>query len=187
MKALTGINKKLFSHLNIDEEDPAWEKFTKFEFSKKKIFSNNKVYFVEEGLVRKFYIKEIADMDQEISADFYFPGEVFVVGEDTKEKPSEVFFESINKGFAWEIGLDEVKDMFAVNPECRFVQNYFLSRKLNAAMKREMLLLKNTPQDLYKYLLKNKSHYIKHIPLKYLASYIGITPISLSRIRKRIN
>jgi len=54
-------------------------------------------------------------------------------------------------------------------------------------MKREMLLLKNTPQDLYEYLLKSKPHYIQHIPLKYLASYIGITPISLSRIRKRIN
>ncbi|MEF9479057.1 hypothetical protein OWR28_16205 [Chryseobacterium sp. 1B4] len=76
--------------------------------------------------------------------------------------------------------------MFALNPHCRFVKNYYLSRKLNAAMKREMLLLKNTPQDLYEYLLKNKPHYIQNIPLKYLASYIGITPISLSRIRKRI-
>lgn len=184
---MAGIDKKLFSHLNIKEEDPAWERFSKLEFSKKKKFSDNKVYLVEQGLVRKLYTKEILDIDQEISADFYFPGDIFVVGKNSGEKSSDVVFESIDKGFAWEISLDEVKEMFAVNPECRFVQNYYLSRKLNAAMKREMLLLKNTPQDLYEYLLKNKPDYIKYIPLKYLASYIGITPISLSRIRKRIN
>lgn len=184
---MTGINKNLFSHLNMDGEDPAWEKFAKLEFSRKKIFSDNKVYLVEQGLVRKFYIKEVSDLDQEICADFYFPGDVFVVGDSSKEKTSYAVFESIDKGLAWEIELDEVKEMFTLNPDCRFVQNYYLSKKLNAAMKREMLLLKNTPQDLYEYLLKSKPHYIKHIPLKYLASYIGITPISLSRIRKRIN
>lgn len=184
---MTSINKKLFSHLNIEEEDPAWEKFEKLVFSRKKIFSDNKVYFVEEGLVRKFYTKEGSDIDQEISADFYFPGDVFVVGTNAKDKMAEAVFQSIDKGFVWEIGLDEVKEMFAINPECRFVQNYYLNKKLNAALKREMLLLKNTPQDMYEYLLKRKPHYIQHIPLKYLASYIGITPISLSRIRKRIN
>lgn len=184
---MKGINKNLFSHLNIDGEDPAWEKFAQLQFSKKNIFSDNKVYLVEQGLVRKFYIKEAADIDQEISVDFYFPGDVFVVGDGHKEQSSEAVFESIDKGLAWEIELDEVKEMFTVNPDCRFVQNYYLSKKLRAAMNREMLLLKNTPQDLYEYLLKNKPHYIRHIPLKYLASYIGITPISLSRIRKRIN
>lgn len=183
---MTGIDKTLFSNLNMDGEDPAWEKFAKLEFSRKKIFSDNKVYLVEQGLVRKFYIKEISDLYQEISVDFYFPGDVFVVGDSSKEKKSEAVFESIDKGLAWEIELDEVKEMFTMNPTCRFVQNYYLSRKLNAAMKREMLLLKNTPQNLYEYLLASKPHYIKHIPLKYLASYIGVTPISLSRIRKRI-
>ncbi len=184
---MTSNNKKLFSHLNIEEEDPAWGKFEKLMFSRKKIFSDNRVYLVEEGLVRKFYTKEGSDIDQEISADFYFPGDVFVVGTNAKDKMAEAVFQSIDKGFVWEIGLDEVKEMFAINPECRFVQNYYLNKKLNAALKREMLLLKNTPQDMYEYLLKHKPHYIQHIPLKYLASYIGITPISLSRIRKRIN
>lgn len=177
------INKKLFTHLNVDDNDPVWEKFTGVEFQKKNIFSDHKAYLLEDGLVRKYYINSTSETDTEVCADFYFPGDIFTVG----EKGSDAVYESINSGLAWEISLDEVKEMFAVNPECRFVQNYYLSRKLSAALKREMLLLKNTPQDLYEYLLKNKPHYIQNIPLKYLASYIGITPISLSRIRKRIN
>lgn len=176
------INKKLFSHLNVEDGDPVWEKLIKVEFSKKNIFPDYKAYLLEDGLVRKYYLHNTSDTDTQICAEFYFPGDIFTVGGDG----SEGIYESINKGLAWEITMDEVKEMFAVNPDCRFVQNYYLSRKLNAAMKREMLLLKNSPQDLYEYLLKNKPHYIQNIPLKYLASYIGITPISLSRIRKRI-
>ncbi|MET3035735.1 hypothetical protein ABXT08_06520 [Chryseobacterium sp. NRRL B-14859] len=182
--ALVNINKKLFSHLNVEDDDPVWEKFTEVGFSKKNIFPDNKAYLVEDGLVRKYYINTTSDVDVEVSADFYFPGDIFTVG---KKGTDDAIYESLDKGLAWEITLDEVKKMFTINPHCRFVQNYYLSRKLNAAMKREMLLLKNTPQDLYEYLLKNKPHYIQNIPLKYLASYIGITPISLSRIRKRIH
>ncbi|REC50296.1 Crp/Fnr family transcriptional regulator [Chryseobacterium pennipullorum] len=176
------INKKLFAHLNVEDHDPVWEKFAEVEFSKKTVFPDKKAYLVEDGIVRKYYISSTSEIETEICAEFYFPGDIFTV----EEKGSDAVYESLNKGLAWEITLDEVKEMFAFNPHCRFVQNYYLSRKLNAAMKREMLLLKNTPQDLYEYLLKNKPHYIQNIPLKYLASYIGITPISLSRIRKRI-
>ncbi|MGH1517755.1 Crp/Fnr family transcriptional regulator [Chryseobacterium sp. JK1] len=176
------INKKLFSHLNVEDDDPIWEKFARVEFSKKNLFPDNKAYLVEDGLVRKYYLHTPSDIDTEICAEFYFPGDIFIVDHND----SEGIYESINQGLAWEISLDEVKEMFVINPGCRFVQNYYLSSKLNAAMKREMLLLKNTPQDMYEYLLKHKPHYIQNIPLKYLASYIGITPISLSRIRKRI-
>ncbi|AZB33261.1 Crp/Fnr family transcriptional regulator [Chryseobacterium bernardetii] len=179
---MANINKKLFSHLNVEDNDPVWERFAEVEFSKKNIFSDNKAYLLEDGLVRKYYISGSSDIDTEVCAEFYFPGDIFTVGNNG----SEGIYESISSGLAWEITLAEVKEMFTVNPECRFVQNYYLSRKLHAAMKREMLLLKNTPQDLYEYLLANKPHYIQNIPLKYLASYIGITPISLSRIRKRI-
>lgn len=179
---MASINKKLFSHLNVEDNDPVWEKFAEVEFSKKNIFPDRKAYLVEDGLVRKYYINSSSEIDTEVCAEFYFPGDIFTVGNNG----SEGIYESISSGLAWEITLDEVKEMFMMNPECCFVQNYYLSRKLNAAMKREMLLLKSTPQDLYEYLLENKPHYIQNIPLKYLASYIGITPISLSRIRKRI-
>ena len=49
-----------------------------------------------------------------------------------------------------------------------------------------MFRLSLSPEEKYKYLLKNEPHIIQTIPLKYIASYIGITPQALSRIRKRI-
>ena len=53
-------------------------------------------------------------------------------------------------------------------------------------LNKEMFRLSLSPEEKYKYLLKNEPHIIQTIPLKYIASYIGITPQALSRIRKRI-
>ena len=55
------------------------------------------------------------------------------------------------------------------------------------AANRKIALLTHTAEELYLMLFKEHLHLIKHIPLKYLASYIGITPQALSRIRKRIS
>jgi CRP-like cAMP-binding protein len=48
-------------------------------------------------------------------------------------------------------------------------------------------LLFKTPEELYLQLIKEKPHFIERIPLKYIASYLGVTPEALSRIRKRVS
>ena len=45
--------------------------------------------------------------------------------------------------------------------------------------------IKNTPQQRYEELLKEYPDIIQRVPQHYIASYLGITPVSLSRIRKR--
>lgn len=54
-----------------------------------------------------------------------------------------------------------------------FYQRLFLSR------------IKNTPQQRYEELLKEYPTIVQRVPLHYIASYLGITPVSLSRIRNR--
>lgn len=44
---------------------------------------------------------------------------------------------------------------------------------------------KNTPQQRYEELLKEYPNIIQRVPQHYIASYLGITPVSLSRIRNR--
>jgi hypothetical protein len=53
--------------------------------------------------------------------------------------------------------------------------------------KRELSLLTKTAEERYYSLFKYQPKLIKEIPLKYIASYIGITPQALSRIRSRIS
>ena len=53
-------------------------------------------------------------------------------------------------------------------------------------MQREAQFLLQSPEEIYLNLLEKDPKLIQNIPLKYIASYIGITPQALSRIRKRI-
>ena len=52
--------------------------------------------------------------------------------------------------------------------------------------KREQSLLNLTAQQHYVSLFKERSELLSVVPLKYISSYIGVTPQALSRIRKRI-
>jgi CRP-like cAMP-binding protein len=45
--------------------------------------------------------------------------------------------------------------------------------------------IKDTPRERYEELIINHPEIIKRVPQHYIASYLGITPISLSRIRNR--
>jgi hypothetical protein len=47
-------------------------------------------------------------------------------------------------------------------------------------------LLKDMPQQRYKALLDETPKIIQRVPLQYIASYLGITPVSLSRIRNKL-
>lgn len=51
---------------------------------------------------------------------------------------------------------------------------------------RLLTFITQTPEERYASLLENSPRVLQHIPQYYVASYLGITPVSLSRIRKRI-
>ena len=53
-------------------------------------------------------------------------------------------------------------------------------------MKHFLSFIKDTPEQRYLNLLKEKPHIIKRVPQQYIATYLGITPVSLSRIRNRL-
>jgi hypothetical protein len=52
---------------------------------------------------------------------------------------------------------------------------------------RELSFLTETAEERYLHLIEKDKTLLQNVPLKYIASYIGITPQALSRIRKRIN
>ncbi|HRV32669.1 MAG TPA: Crp/Fnr family transcriptional regulator, partial [Candidatus Paceibacterota bacterium] len=62
--------------------------------------------------------------------------------------------------------------------------NYLFKRFINYA---ELFLsrIKDSPKERYEDLVKNYPDIIKRVPQHYIASYLGITPVSLSRIRNK--
>ena len=62
-----------------------------------------------------------------------------------------------------------------------------VEKLLEKKVKRELSLLTNSPKERYLNLLKEQPKLLQYIPQKYLATYLGIVPETLSRIRKRIS
>jgi hypothetical protein len=62
-----------------------------------------------------------------------------------------------------------------------------MANQLFAAKQRLMDITTKSAAERYLMLLNSKPEVIKQAPLKYIASYLGITDTSLSRIRKEIN
>lgn len=163
----------------------------KREFAKKSIFLGigqieNYISFIEKGKVRLFIPKE--DDEKEITFGFSFQGE-FISAYDSflTQTPSLYQLETLSETTLWSISYDDLQEVYK-NTLIGNTIGRFISEKLFLLKsKREQSLLIETSEQRYLNLFKDRPNLIKQIPLKYIASYIGVTPQALSRIRKRIS
>ncbi|CAM2814019.1 Crp/Fnr family transcriptional regulator [Pseudoalteromonas distincta] len=73
------------------------------------------------------------------------------------------------------------------NSEWVDIKNQLVAQQLIFKEAKEAFLLLNSPEQRYRYLLLKKQHWLAQLSLTEVAMYIGISAISLSRIRKRLN
>lgn len=180
------LDKHIFSKkYPIDTYGEIWNKLTALHFTKKTILPVDILCFLEKGTIRKLITPEEADPEQSISIDFYLEGDIFTAKADN-EIERQFTYQPISKGVLWYIDMREVRRLFLESKLCSTTQKVFLEEQLRAKALREIQLLQTAPREMYLYLLKNKPEFIQQVPLKYLASYIGITPQALSRIRRQI-
>ncbi|MDA8957264.1 Crp/Fnr family transcriptional regulator, partial [bacterium] len=74
-----------------------------------------------------------------------------------------------------------------INPKFAIIERYIVNKIVIDKTERLRSLITDTPDERYLKLLEKKQYLVQNIPLKILASYIGITPESLSRLRKRLS
>lgn len=139
-------------------------------------------YLVLKGCVRSYYIVD----GEEINAAFYIENEPFVPVSYIKNKPSEYYIECL-EDCVLSIGRVERTEKF-LSAYPRFIPLYrkisddFSTNQLVSADKYRNL----SPEEHYLELRKLKPNLLERIPQYHLASYLGIKPQSLSRIRKRL-
>jgi CRP-like cAMP-binding protein len=145
--------------------------------------TENYLTFVEKGIVR-FWTEQ---KEKEITFAFLFENS-FMSAYDSfiTQTPSSYNVEALVETILWSISHAALQELYntttAGNRIGRLAAEGLYIRK----SKREISLLKDSAEQRYLNLFKENPHFLQHIPLKYLASYIGITPQALSRIRKRI-
>jgi CRP-like cAMP-binding protein len=143
----------------------------------------NYLSFIEEGVIRFYIPKDENDM----TFTFAF-GNGFVSAYDSflTRSPSIYHVETLTKTILWRLKYDDLQTIYSETTVGNAIGRHASEDLFIRKSKRELSLLNNTAEERYLKLFTEQPNLIQQIPLKYIASYIGITPQALSRIRKRI-
>lgn len=145
---------------------------------------SNEVGFVLEGMLRHFYTKQ----GEEKTTYFYFENH-FISSyiSCVTHKPSLVTIEALSGCTLVVFPYDKMNGLFKENMTWQKFGRLLAEYLAFCLEERMVSLLINSPEERYLALLEgNEKKIIKRIPQHYIASYLGITRVSMSRIRNRI-
>jgi CRP-like cAMP-binding protein len=185
------IRKQLetFSPMSQSDWDYFSSKLQCVSFQKKDIIlkkgqTENYLSFVEKGTLRMY----IPKIENDLTFGFVFQNQ-FISAYDSflTQTPCNYQVEALSETILWRISHSDLNDIY-INTKIgneigrKNAESLFLIKS-----SREMSLLNLNAKERYEELFLERPQLIKEIPLKYIASYIGITPQALSRIRNQIS
>ncbi|WP_448635449.1 Crp/Fnr family transcriptional regulator [Pedobacter panaciterrae] len=140
------------------------------------------MYFIEKGCLRTW----VNNDGKEITTQFFFENDsVSSIESFRANQPSLYSIESLEPCILQTISQKDFKTVVENTPGIKAVFEEHLLKRLLQGQKLFYSYLKNTPQQRYKELIENYPHIVQRVPQHYIASYLGITSVSLSRIRNR--
>jgi len=140
-------------------------------------------YFIKEGCFRLWFNNKGKD----VTFQFFFENQAVSSMESFRTgEPSLFSIESIEPSVVYVISKRNYEKIFLADPLYNAFLNEIIFKRLSHYAGLFMSYIKNTPEERYREMLKNSPHIIKRVPQRYIASYLGITSVSLSRIRNRV-
>ncbi len=156
--------------------------YAKGSFLLKEGQTSKESYLVLQGCVRSYYLKD----GNEINIDFFLENDPIIPVSYNKNTPSEYFIECLEDSMLSTGSIERTDEFLKAHPRfeplCRMINGDMLATK-QVSMDRFRNL---TPEEHYLEIRKVKPEWLERIPQYHLASYLGIKPQSLSRIRKRL-
>ena len=138
-------------------------------------------FWVESGLLRLFYIdSEGRESNKNFHAEDAF---IWPVTEVLRHEPAAFFIAALGPAAAWCLPHAALEAAVAQLPSWTALQLHALAGLLDDKMRREQTFLQCTARERYEALLRERPEWTERIPLRHLASYLGMTDVSLSRLR----
>jgi CRP-like cAMP-binding protein len=141
------------------------------------------LYFVHTGVLRGYYLKEGAEHTCNFFFSPYMMTDVHSVREDG---PTIMNVQALKDAECYEADFVALEQLALQNP--RLLRVFFMMYEFlfQQSIKRQISFVYDTPRERYMKLFKERPEVIAAIPQHYIASYLGIQPETLSRIRKKI-
>ena len=148
------------------------------------ILKNNKVckhiFFVKSGFIRIFYYKKGKEITEWLSSE---KGFFFSITSYFKQTPSHLVIKCLEDSEIIRIDRKGFTSLISKNLEVANLFIKMLSEALILSQKRMESIQFETAKQRYKNLLKSEPEILQRVPLQHIASFLGITSETLSRIR----
>lgn len=141
------------------------------------------IYFVKEGVARIYYLKD----ENEVTEYFAFENDLIVRAESLfTGKPSMKAIQALEETVFIGIPAEQLFSLFDQFPEIeRLFRKVIEQAYVNTVNRMESIQF-HSAEERYNQLLNERPDLVRRISLKHIASYLGITQVSLSRIRAAI-
>ncbi|MCR9056941.1 MAG: Crp/Fnr family transcriptional regulator [Rhodobacteraceae bacterium] len=140
-------------------------------------------YFVESGCLRLWH----NDEGKDVSLKFFLQEELCASLQSFhQELPSKYGLETIAPSVVRVCTKQDLRNFMEQSPAFR---EYVDSVMVHCMANYQDLFadrISNSPEDRYQFLIEREPEVLNTVPLHYIASYLGITPVSLSRIRRKL-
>jgi CRP/FNR family transcriptional regulator, anaerobic regulatory protein len=178
----------LFISLDKSEEDIFVSKLVVKNFKKKELILQEGdvckyAYFINSGCLRYYYNVD----GKENTAQFFFENgwytdyDSFLTGKSTKQN-----IETLEKSELLLISSKNLQQLYIEIPKFERFGRIMAENAFLGIRQRNEMLENQTAEERYLTLMNERPKVFERIPQHYIASYLGIKPPSLSRIRKRI-
>ncbi len=144
----------------------------------------NDYFFLEQGFMRAYTFDTEGN---EVTTNFYGRNSiVFEVASYIKRTPSRENIQALTDCFGWKGNYTNLQNLFHTSPEFRGFARVVLVNSFIELKERTLSMINLTAEKRYEILLKSRQDIIQNVSIKHIASFLGITDTSLSRIRKEI-
>ena len=134
------------------------------------------VYFIVQGLLRVYYVKE----GNEFTRQFFFEnGFALDLASCISRQPTRLFIDAVEPTEVLRIPYSELDRL-------KVAKEHVLSNAYVKVVERMSSIFLDSPEEKYRQLVTQRPKVMQRIPQYMIASYIGVTPEGLSRIKKRM-
>lgn len=151
------------------------------EFLKVENTIDTNLYLIDEGSLRFF----IRDENDEKTIRFGYGGElVAALDSFISSMPSSLNMQAIRKTKLKVIRREDFMELIASDIKLKLAWEQILGALILECMEREIDILTKSPQERYNRVFRRSPRLFQEIPHKYIASYLNMTPETLSRLNK---
>lgn len=143
----------------------------------------NELYFVTKGCIRLFYK---VDVDEK-TAFFYSQGQFICAGESYNlGVPAKENYQSIGESEIIVFNKRKIEALLEKYPKFEIIGLIATENELIASQKIIASFVTQTAEERYLELLKSNATLFQNVPQQYIASFLGVSPETLSRIKSRV-